>query len=130
MLLEQLPKDIINIINKYVIQIEVNEKYSKVLKEINKIKYKIYKKNNLIISKRVSNDKVYNYFIVKKSIFYNYPNNILYIRKYSKYKNINKKNIFFDKIYCLQHKLYGTGINKCYLKYNLYDLINFQDLTN
>ena len=63
---KQLPKDINNIIDNYVKQIETSIKYSKVLKKINKIKYfcsndnisKIHFNNNKLLYANIGNNKI------------------------------------------------------------------------
>ena len=73
MSLQELPTDLINIINNNIKDIDVSIKYSKVLKEINKIQYKHV--NNF------SSKIEYN----NKTIYYN------------RNKNEDKNTLFIDK---------------------------------
>ena len=63
--MEQLPTDLQNIIMDYKYQLEVSEKYQKVINEINRFDYIIIKKplNNLIYSIRSGNFKDYYCFL-------------------------------------------------------------------
>ena len=101
MLLEQLPNDITNIIYNYVKQIEVNEKYLKVLKEINKIDYKC--KNNIMSKIEFNNNK----FSYSSGIEHNY----LYSRKKNK-KSRNSKIIteIITKDCCFKYSFFKIRI--------------------